>query len=78
MVLGHNVIKVPLPFDNAIWMLYNGGVCGRFHNYFGFFLYFDKSNRRIGSVQSAFGILVHFKEFTTQTRTSFIMLHLTY
>jgi hypothetical protein len=22
--LGHNIIKVPLPFDNAIWMLYNG------------------------------------------------------
>jgi hypothetical protein len=32
----------------------------------------------LGAFRSAFGILVHFKEFTTQTRTSFIMLHLTY
>jgi hypothetical protein len=55
------------------------GVCGRFHNYFDSFFILINQIGVLGAFnESAFGILVHFKEFTTQTRTSFIMLHLTY
>jgi hypothetical protein len=54
--------------------------CGRFHNYFDSYFILINQIGVLGAFnKSAF---VHFsaffKEFTTQTRTSFIMLHLTY